>query len=540
MSSLGFSQNFQSLIDKAVSDKKITTQEAKNIQENLLKEVENGNITPSEAQDFVSSKFTGTNATIKLTAKSEHETNIFNFKIEGKESADPKIKVKDFEQKAVSDGRAGNDFQFKALYESNGKDNEPTPQNFITYDKNTGKITGAQLVKPGETRRGEDGKLITSKAKSPLPAEVTDMKGLIINDFKAYANPSLTQVFPNNETGLKDFLNSLKNIPGNQSNKYLTESNAKDLLNYIHTGQSTSGKVNVKQLQQLLGNLTGPEGLVIHDKNTPVQGDDKYGYSTTLQVRSLGALLTPENFSIEGNINKQMSYSNVFVLKDMSSSTNNMRKEQTANIKDKVANNPDFKGIVPKEEEFGFEKDSKFGSMTESAVVASTKILDREISKMKPGEKALITSFVDTNDSTTFEEFNNIKQKIDDAKKNGIVIDVKFTFGNVELDINDIKPEHFKDISAKPGANERYNLKWADIALPEFKKMPLNELLKSVSLIETSSSMGPELKNLIKEKLSDLSIKELNTLKTSNPGFKINTQVVKLIDEEITLKRRGN
>jgi hypothetical protein len=194
------------------------------------------------------------------------------------------MKVNDFEKKASTDAKGGKDEQFKTLYEF--------PQNSITYNKATGEITGVDCVKQGETKVGQDGKLLTSKTE-PQGVFSGKMSDLIVNDFSRYASPPLSKMYSNDEAGAKKFMESLKGIPGNKDNPNITEKNALELLSYIHTGAGTDGKTDVKELQQLLNGLTGKTGGNISDKNNPPGGDDKYGFATTLQVRSLSASISP-------------------------------------------------------------------------------------------------------------------------------------------------------------------------------------------------------------------------------------------------------
>lgn len=254
-------------------------------------------LTKKENKDALKSLMTSIDspdfklANVKFTPKTETTTS--TTKTETTTSSDQtattrrvNMKVSDYEQIAKADK---SDTQFQKLYEY--------PQNFITYDPATGKITGAQIVADGETKRAADGNLQTSKTDAPVTE--TTMDELIVNDFKKYASPPLTELFTNDEKGIKDFVQALKNIPGNANNPNINEKNAKELLSYIHTGKNTSGKVDVKQLQQLLNGLTGKTGGTISDKNNPPGGDDKYGFATTLQVRSLAAMI-PKNI-LSGN-----------------------------------------------------------------------------------------------------------------------------------------------------------------------------------------------------------------------------------------------
>ena len=128
------------------------------------------------------------------------------------------------------------------------------------------------------------------------------MKDVIMNDFAKYANPPLKTTFPNNEQGVKDLKESLGKLSG--AKQPIQDNDVKELLSYVHKGTGSDGKVNVKNLQNLLENLSGDIGTQIRGKNTPT-GDNKYGYATTLQVRSLAGAISEvpaKNFVETGKI----------------------------------------------------------------------------------------------------------------------------------------------------------------------------------------------------------------------------------------------
>ncbi len=299
MSTIGQSQAFNDFRNLVTESKKASNNEAANvinpeeataIKNKLVETVKNGNMTEGqakafmqEAEAFMKSEFVGSTNISKVSVgitdgcMSLDLGTDFNIELEGKidNPVDkPKIeanaKVTDYENKASKDASEGKDQQYQVLSKNK--------LNYIPYDPQTGKVTNIQ----------------TQNGKVPFEG---NMKDIITNDFKKYAQPSLSESFPNNEKGVTDFKSALEKLPGVKSP--VKENDVKELLSYIHTGAGSEGNVNVKKLQVLLENLTGDMGTKIREKNTSTGGDDHYGYATTLQVRSLAGAVNEQKPEIK-------------------------------------------------------------------------------------------------------------------------------------------------------------------------------------------------------------------------------------------------
>jgi hypothetical protein len=389
---------------------------------------------------------------------------------------------------------------------------------------------------------GKGDKDVTGEMEG-FPKTKADFQKLIVKDFNF--NGAISKF--NAAGGESTFVQEMKNNHPDAVKK-MGEENfdllCKNVFSYAKTGHDLNGKTDIGDMQGMLRQLNPkildssdsntkmaadgvinktaiPKGkednyVVIGDKAIP-RGDDKYGRATILTTRQLGDSEAANKSDIS-TVNLKppgTKYDLAINFSDKSSSTDFMRKAQTAQQNEKLKDG-NWETVVARD----FGKNDGRGEMKESAVLAYTKELsspNSAIAKLQPGDKALVTSFVDTNDSTSLADLNALKAKVADLKSKDINVDVKFTFGNVEIDLNDIKPEHFKNAT---GTSE--NLKWADIAMPKFKEMDPAALVKSVTLIEGHTSFTPELKQLVIDKLKTLDDNGINALMN---GVMLNSQV---------------
>ncbi|MFN8674487.1 MAG: hypothetical protein U0457_20700 [Candidatus Sericytochromatia bacterium] len=197
------------------------------------------------------------------------------------------VTVTNNERAATRDANDGKDPQFKSLSENS--------ENFISYDEKTGAIKGFSVVTDKSTLDSNTGKYSTKLEPTPEGVGATQMQDLIKNDFTRY-NKSIIDKFPKEADGsisdatVDKFVKALQGLPGNSGNTSVTPENARELLSYVHNGQNTSGKVKVDELQGLLKSMTGKTGDNISGANN-LKLDGRYGFATTLQVRSLSAML---------------------------------------------------------------------------------------------------------------------------------------------------------------------------------------------------------------------------------------------------------
>jgi hypothetical protein len=504
MTGIGPSQVLKDLIVKSSQDNVITEAEAKDIEKGLKTEIEQGTLSETEAQEymneaktFIDAEFEKTNAkfSVNVTDGScDFNPTFLSFTItaksDKKDGEGVKVKVTDFDN-------IEKDKQYVTL--------KADKENYLKYDK-SGNVTGVRVARNVTTKPEDLG--INTKLSEVIKADFTK-------------NGNIDEIFPNTEEGAKKFLEALKKLPGNESNPP-TLQDAKDLLNFIHTGTDGKGTrptpVNqdgslgkppgpVQRLQILLEKCCGTMGEDIRGKNTPKGGDDHYGYATTLQIRALSAELSTGNQPGDVNLSETArvqdrnpdpeNYTLAVILKDISPSTDNMRRHQTEQLK----NNTARYGTV-KERDFHNEK----GPDKESAVVASLDAFNEPaFQNLKEGDTALISSFVDTNDSTSWADIQALKNKVDEYAAKGIRVDVRFTFGNVEIDLNDIQMSNLKN-----PANDIENVEWAEIAMPKFQAMSAKDLAKSYSLVEEGSNKG--MKDLLQDKLDIMTDRELKTL----------------------------
>lgn len=197
------------------------------------------------------------------------------------------VTVTNNEKIAARDASSGKDPQFKALSQNT--------ENFIAYESNSGKIKGYQMVDEKSNYDKLTGKYSTSLKTNVEGVNEPQMQNIIKNDFVKY-NASIIEKFPKeadnsfSDPTIDKFVKALQALPDNADNQNITPDNAKKLLSYVHDGQNPSGKVVVAELQGLLKSMTGETGKNISDANN-LKIDGRYGFATTLQVRSISAML---------------------------------------------------------------------------------------------------------------------------------------------------------------------------------------------------------------------------------------------------------
>lgn len=307
----GPSQSFRDLVTdaKKANGKEaaniINKEEASAIKNKLFEEVRSGNMTETEAvqymkeaEAYLASEFKNTNVSDIKIGISDGSLDLdlgtsFDLEIsgtiptEGPKTKEVKASVQDYQQKAESDP---DDKQYEILSKNKS--------NYIDYDSQ-GNAKGVHTFKnnPDGSPALKNGKPVYDKFVELPQGTAPNISDIIVNDFNKYADPPLAKTFPNNDKGANELFNALSKLDGvsTQGKDALTINDVKDLLNFIHTGTDGKGIENsVKRIQNLLEKATGDIGTEIREKNTRTGGDDMYGYATTLQIRSLAGSINEQ------------------------------------------------------------------------------------------------------------------------------------------------------------------------------------------------------------------------------------------------------